>query len=180
MAIDFVTGQRLTADLLNTNVNAFFPIVTTKTSATARTSTTTLANDPELAGITLDVGTWEVEMLIHWTLTTTNTQKIKTRWSFSGTASSTFRDCIGAGATQSTPAAPTVLTESSFVAATWDTQDVIYHQAAGATYGSSREISRTFTVTVAGDLALQWAQQTSSANATTVQPGSSITVRKIS
>jgi hypothetical protein len=179
MAIPFLTGQRLTADLLNANLIDYQPAVFTKTALTNRVNAT-LADDPDLSNIPLSVGTWEIEVLLHWTMTTTNTQKIKTRWGFTGTWATTFRDCIGAGTTQSTAASPINLTDSFISAATTDSQDAVYHQAAGGTYGTIREISRTVVVSVAGNFSVQWAQNTTTANNTTVQPGSNVYIRKIS
>jgi hypothetical protein len=179
MAISFLTGQRLTADLLNANVIDYMattPVI--KSAATSRNTTTTLANDPDLQGIALGVGTWEIELLGLWTQSTTTTQKIKTRWAFTGTWGTAIRICTGTGGTNTaTPGDATILNSRGF---TLDTQDAVYGQDAGTSFGGFREISRQVVVTVAGNLSLQWAQSASSANNTNLQPGSNFTIRKIS
>jgi hypothetical protein len=181
MAIAFLTGQRLTADLLNANINDYMPSTTAKAVATARLSTVTLADDAELAGIPLGVGTWEIEFIGLWTQTTTATQKIKTRWAFTGTwnGSAGFRAALGAGDTQSAVAVPNNLTEVNARGYTLDTQDAVYHVINTTSYSTIREISRNVVVTVAGNMSIQWAQNTSVANNTTLQAGSSVTVRKL-
>lgn len=178
MPTRFLTGQRLTADLLNANVYDFFPVSYSKAGPTARTSTTTYADDPELQGIPLSVGTWEIEFTGFWTCSTTNTQRIKTQWGFTGTWTPTFRSCIGAGSTNVT--SPGAIETATFSAYVTDSQDAIYSQNSGAVYGTFRELARNVAVSTAGNLSLKWAQFASSANATTLQATSGFTVRKIS
>lgn len=177
MAIQFVTGQRLTANLMNANIYDFMPVTYGKTSNTARTSTTTLADDPDLSGIALAIGTWEIEFRGYFTLTTTATQKIKTRWGFTGTAADANRMCIGLGSTNTASAdAATVLNS---VSKPWASQDAVYQKDAGAAYGAFREIVSEFTVTVAGNFSIQWAQSASNANATNLMNSSAVVIRKV-
>ncbi len=177
MAISFLTGQRLTADLLNANVIDFFPSTYGKAAATARTSTTILADDPELSSIPLSVGTWEIELRGFFTLTTTNTQAIKTRWAFTGTAADAIRNLSGLGSANQLEA--DVATTVNFRGRPWQSQDAVYRKLEGSAYGSFREIVSEFVVSVAGNLSLQWAQNASSANATTMMPASAFMVRKV-
>lgn len=179
MAIPFLTGQRLTADLLNTNIGDFMPTTYTKSLATTRTSITTYADDPELSGIALGAGTWEVELLLYFSQNTATTSGIKTQWAFTGSWTSTaIRGVSGPGAnnTAGSNQADTMNSRAFWL----NGQDAIYNQAFSAAYGHAREISRTVTVSVAGNLSLQWAQVVSSANGTVVQPSSTFNIRKIS
>jgi hypothetical protein len=146
-----------------------------KAGTTARLSTIAYANDPDLSLIPLEVGTFDIELLLFFTLTTTNTQKIKTRWSFTGTWDNSLRACMGPGVNN--VAAPSTVTDVQQGAYRADDQDAIYDIAAGGAYGLARERA-TITVSVAGNLALSWAQAVSVANNTTVQPQSSFTIRR--
>lgn len=162
------------------DINDAFPTVVTKPSNTARSSTTTITDDPDLSGIALSVGTWEIELLLFWfTGTTTATQAVKTRWAFTGAWNGTtgFRHCLGAGAsnTAATTSADTLATRG----VTLDSQDAVYQANVSTAFTASRELSRNVIVTTPGSLSLQWAQNASSANATTVAAASTFTYRQI-
>lgn len=178
MATSFLTGQRLTADLLNSNVIAFMPSTYAKAADTARNTTTTYADDPDLSGIPLSTGSWEVELVGNFYLTTTTAQSIKLRWGFTGTwnGASTIRDVLGPGADNTTNAI-----QATSVAARGQTLtgDQTYGAPASAAYAGFREICRTVVVTVAGNLSLQWAQNSSSGNNTTVAQATHFNIRKI-
>lgn len=176
--VTWAVGQRLTATALQDAFDFITPVVTTKPSATARNTTTTLADDPDLKDIALEVGVYDVEFVGFWTQTTTNTQKIKIRWAFSGTWNSPIRACYGAGFSQT--AGPAACTESTFSAYVSDGSDAVYDQAAGGTFGVFLEKARNVTVTAAGNFSIQWAQSASSGNNTTLQTGSSVSIRRIS
>ena len=178
MTVSFVVGQRLTASALQDAFDFITPQTFTKPAVSARSSTTTYAIDDDLKLISLAVGVYEVELVGFFTLTTTATQKIKTQWCFTGTWNSPIRNCIGPGFAQT--AGPASATESSFSTYISDSQDAIYDVSAGGTYTCFREVARNVTVTVAGTMALYWAQVASSANATNLQAGTSFTVRRIS
>ncbi len=181
MAIPFLTGQRLTADLLNTNLMEFFPSTTMKSGSTGRVNNT-LTADPDLAGIPLSVGTWEIEAIIFYTITANGQQGLKTRWGFTGTWNGgTSRGCYGGGYIASTTAGdPRAQTVSAMASWTLDTQDAQYNTLqASSVRNVVREVSRNVIVTVAGTMSLNWAQINTNANATTIQPDSHINVRKI-
>lgn len=161
--------------ILASDINAQ-PLTFTKLANTARLSTVTLADDPELASIPLAVGTYEIELCLFFTLTTTNTQKIKTRWGFTGTWNNQVRGVLGPGVNQ--VAAPNSVTEAQMAAYQSSGQDAVYDIAAGGTYGFARETASGVVVTVAGSLSLQWAQAVSTANNTTVQAGTSLKIRR--
>lgn len=178
MAVSFLTGQRLTADLLNTNVIAFMPTVpVVKTVATARQSTTTLADDPELQGVALSTGTWDIEVVIFYTVSST-TPKLKFRYAFTGTwnGGSAFRASVGPGSTN--VAAPDQVTEASIRGVTLDTQDATVDSSTSAGFSVVREVARNVVVTVAGNMSVQWAQSVSTASNVTVQSGSHIRIQK--
>jgi len=158
------------------DVNAGRTRAFVKANLTARTSTTTYANDPELVAIPLEVALFEIELVLLFTLTTTNTQKIKTQWSFTGTWDNQVRACIGPGVAQ--VGAPGTVSDANMGGYRASDQDAIYDIAAGGTYGVARETA-ILNVTVAGNMALSWAQAASVANATTVQPGTSFRIRRL-
>lgn len=181
MAIQFVTGQRLTANLMNANIYDFMPVTTLKTSATSRTNNT-LTADPDLAGIALAVGTYEIEAVIFYTITANGQQGLKTRWAFTGTWNgSSSRGCYGGGYIAATTAGdPRVQTVTAMASWTLDSQDALYNTLqASSVRNVVREISRNVVVTVAGTMSLSWAQIVTNANATSIQPDSHINIRKI-
>jgi hypothetical protein len=149
-----------------------------KPAVSARSSTTTFADDDDLKLIPLAIGQYEIELVGFWTQSTTNTQKIKTRWVFSGTWNSPIRSCFGPGATNTaTTNAVTPLTVSGYVS---DSSQPVYSSDNLTSYSTFLEKARNVTVTVAGNLSMQWAQNASSGNATNLQAGTSFTVRRIS
>lgn len=179
MAIPFLTGQRLTADLLNANVVDFMPTTLTKTAATARASTVTPTDDPELSGIALGVGTWEIDFRGFSTMVAATTNGIRTRWGFTGTAADANRLCFGAGSGNTAGAASVTLVNA--IARPWLSQDSIYSIASGAglSYAGFREVVSEFVVTVAGNFSIQWAQQTSNASTVSLMQSSAVTIRKV-
>lgn len=170
-------GARTYASDIN-NIIALLPVTYSKAASLDRTSTTTYADDNELAGISLGVGTYTIELIGMFTLSTTTTQKIKTNWAFSGTWNNPVRACLGPGSAATT--SRTDVAEVQVGAYTATGQDAIYDVAAGSGFSTFREIGAVVTVTVAGNLSLQWAQNASSANATSLKAGTSFIVRKIS
>jgi hypothetical protein len=157
-------------------IEARMPRFTLKTGSTSRNTTTTLANDPDLAGIALEVGTYDIECLIFFT-TAATTPKLKTQWGFTGTWNSSTRLCHGPGNTNVGTA--DVVTPSTFRGYTTDAQEAVYGAAASGAYAAVLETVRGLVVTVAGNLSLKWAQSVSSASATVIQPGSGFKVIKI-
>lgn len=170
-------GDPILASDLN-GVIALLPATYTKGSVTSRNTTTTLADDPELAGIPLAVGTYDIELIGFFTLATVNTQKLKTRWGFTGTWNNADRMIIGPGSAQ--VAAPANATEVNVAGSQASGQDAIYDAVVTVIYTGFREVTRNVIVTVAGNLSLQWAQSVSNAGATNVQAGTAFVVRKIS
>ncbi len=180
MAIAFLTGQRLTADLLNENIYAYMPVTYSKAAAEPRNTTTTLANDGELAGIALGVGTWDIELLGYYTVAST-TPRLKTRWALTtGTWTSSIRACTGPGNIAAPAGGPEAMQEMTTRGYSLDTQDAVYNSTTSSAYSTFRETARQVVVSVAGTLSLQWAQNTSNASNVTIQPGTCFTIRKIS
>jgi hypothetical protein len=150
------------------------PRYVVKANATARTSTITLAADSGtgqvLAGIPLEVGTYEIELVALFT-TAATAAGFQTRWAFSGTVNGTssYRACVG-------PADPATSIQANslgnFVTVQLTGQSANYFRDSAAAYGSVREIAANVVVTVAGNLSLNWAQAVSNASATTLREGS--------
>lgn len=176
MSIAFLTGQRLTADLINANVTAFMPVAVSKSAATDRISTTTIIDDPELQGVALSVGTWEIVVEGLWTQANAAAD-IATMWGFTGTAAVVKRKCMGIANTDA--AAPNLATDMNFSGADTNVTQS-YGTSASTTQAVFRESCNAFVVTVAGNFSFQWAQLVSTAANVTMRPGSTITVRRIS
>lgn len=166
-------GDLVTADLLQSMVPKYY----IKPSAENRASTTTLADDSDLQGIPLAVGTWEIEFLGFMTQATTTTQKLKGRWGFTGTWNNPDRNVIGPGQNQT--AAPANVTETNFAGAQASGQDVVVSTAVTVVFTGWREWTMNCVVTAAGNLSYQWAQNSSSVNNTTLCGNSAFRVRQI-
>lgn len=168
----YYSGLRLTAALLSSGQWD----KTIKGSASTKVNNT-LANDSELAGIALGVGTWEIRMLIFVSTNTSATPDFKTQWSFTGTWSTPLRAVKGPGITN--VGGSDALTPMKR-RATAVNSDSPYGLASSTAYAEVEESVSSVTVSVAGTLALQWAQNTTdAANATTVQAGSYVEVRQL-
>ncbi len=175
MSVLILTGQRLTADALN----AAYGIPTiTKPSNTSRTSTTTVTDDPDLSGIALGVGTWEVVFRIFAFSNAGTAAGLKTSWGFTGSVNTALvRHCQGPGRDNTAVSDVIVDVVMRGVAMS---SGVLYGLGfSSAAYSQITEASANVVVTVAGNLSLQWAQQTSNATATTVAGESYVTYRQI-
>lgn len=85
-------GQRITSSLLN----AMIPVVVRKPSTTARTNTTTLADDPDLTYVLAANSVYYVEFYIKYAGQMTSATGFKTAWTVPSGASGT-RSAIGPG-----------------------------------------------------------------------------------
>lgn len=170
-------GDIVSADDINANI----AVVYVKANSESRNTTTTLANDGELVGIPLGVGVWSITLDLFWIMNT-SLSGIKTQWAFTGTWNSPIRFCLGAGdGVTANATAPGSIPNVNFGGYAANTQDAKYSTAnASSVYVPSQERVNNAIVTVAGVLSLQWAQWSSSATPTLVQPGTSFTVRQIS
>lgn len=159
------------------DINNIAGVTYTKANVTARASTTTLANDLDLTAIALGVGTYDIELVLFYTVAST-TPKLKTRWAFTGTWATTLRACFGPGNVTTPANAPDLSAETAIIAHTTDTQDSLYNSTTSGNFSAVRELARGIVVTGAGNLSLQWAQSTSNASAVSVQAGSSFSIRQ--
>jgi hypothetical protein len=161
-------------DRVATVENALLPRYYVKSNQTVRSSTATVANDSGsgvlLAGIPLEIGTYEIEFLGYFNLVTTGSQGIRTSWAFTGTwnGSSAVRNCLGPGDSATPPNNNATL----MAAAAAPNNTALYYTGASASWSSIREITCGLVVSAAGLLSLQWAQAVSNANATNLNPGS--------
>ena len=164
-------GQVLTADF----VDSMIPDVYVKQANETRTSTTTYANDGELAGIPLGVGTWEVEFILAM-IGGGGGIAVKTQWSFTGTWNAPLR--LVEGVTSGNTAAGTAAVSHQRSAYATNS-DCVHGLSSSATYTLVREFSRQITVTVAGNLALSWAPNVNSGSSGGVRQSSTCAVRQI-
>lgn len=166
-------GDLVTADLLQSMVPKYYE----KPSTQSKTSTTTLADDTDLQGIELEVGTFEIELLLFYTAQTA-TPNLKTRWGFTGTWNNPDRNIMGPGAGDTGTAANAVGT-TNFQGCQAAGQDAVYGIQSNVVFVSARELSMNVVVSAAGNLSLQWAQNVSNANAIRVEGGTCFRVRRI-
>lgn len=165
-------GDPVSATLLD----SMLPKTYTKLASESKNTLAVPSNDAELINIPLEVGTYDIELILFWTQATT-APGLSTRWGFTGTVGAPVRNIVGQGAVD--------LTTQPNVAATVNVGGVSisssaeYHSASTGAFVCVREQTRAFSVTVAGNLSLQWAQQVSNGNNTTVQPGTSFKVTRI-
>ncbi|GIE29955.1 hypothetical protein Ait01nite_030000 [Actinoplanes italicus] len=170
-----IPGLPVTPSSLD-DIDERIPATTVKTTSETRTSTTTLANDGELFGITLTPGIWEVDMLLAM-IGGAGAIAIKTRWSFTGTWNVPVRYVTGPTAANTTGPNGAVSTQTALYAAN---VDAVYGLTSSAIWQGVREQSRWVEVTVTGLLSLQWAPNVSSATSGGLRQSSTVTVRKIS
>lgn len=164
-----LVGDLVTADLLT----SMLPQTYTKASSTTRVNNSVLADD-ELAGIALAIGTYRIEFIGSHTQTNV-TPKIQTKWGFTGTWNTPNRICTGPGNVQT--GGPAAVTDSTMASVATNV---------GSTYSGAitnpltwREISQSVTVTVAGNLSLDWGQVTTTAANTILLAGSGFLVQRI-
>lgn len=172
----WAVGKRVDATALASMV----PNIVTKVAATTITSNTTLANDSELTGISLAVGTWEIEVELWVTGNgASSTSGLKTAWAFAtGTLTGTpNRACHGPVATN-TAAPATAVMFDSVIAYTTSTQPYGLGSTA-LPFHVITERCPSFVVATTGTFSVQVAQNTSSATSTVIQPGSRVKCRQI-
>jgi hypothetical protein len=164
-------GTRLTADLLD----SMLVDVTVKATTENRISTTTLAADSELQGVSLSIGRWEVVVTGGWQSSTAATVA-KTQWAFTGTWNNPLRMCDGPTSTNTTIGSGAYSRQWSGYLTNGNTT---YGLASSSAFTHFREESALIVVTVAGLMSFNWAQNASSANNTGLVSGSKIIARKI-
>jgi hypothetical protein len=166
-------GERITAAKLN----ARLPIYVPKSVAETVTSSTTLQDDDELV-VTLSAGrSYDIELVLAVTTGTTGAD-VKLAWATTGTVTQTStRACFGPGRFTKDAAAETSNTaspyDSGMVRAS--RHNLTTSVAYGTDGSTASAILEKFTVSggvSGGTLRLQWAQNVSSATATTVSTSS--------
>lgn len=141
--------------------------VKSKAAAESVTSSTTLQNDDDLVIPTLEVG----KSYSVWAFLAASgaaAGDIKTSWSWAGTATKFSRSCLGP------TTGTTDITNTSMRAARHGAATAIPYGLDGSLESLIMEQLTIETVTVAGSLQLQWAQNTSSGTASTLNTTSRI------
>lgn len=145
-----------------------------KTADTARSSTVTLANDPDLTITNIPAGRYHYRVYVQTDGTTTGTQGIGWNINYSGTFTSPashwngYHHCSGAMQTggAALAAAVTTLQRTCADLNTTDSDNML-------------ELVGTLVATGTGTLGFSWAQEASSANATNVRDGSHIALTRL-
>lgn len=159
---------------LSTVENSLLPRYYIKANATSRANTVTPSADTGtgqiLAGIPLEIGSYEIEFVGLWNTSTTGTQGIRSRWGFTGTATTLYyRNCLGTG---DNATAPNVNATIMALASPSLSNDANYFTGTTGGFVCFREICTGFIVTAAGNLSYNWSQSVTSANNTNLQAGS--------
>lgn len=162
-------GSKLTASVMQSMIDDY----TVKASTSTRTSTATVTPDAELQGIALPLGTHYVEFSGVMTgAAGAFTGGFQCVWNFTGTASG-FRTTLGMSAGSATSSTNTTMRISS-----------ANLNSTGQTYGTftgNLHLRETaiVTVSVAGNLSIDWAQGASNATSTQLLPGSYVKWKQI-
>lgn len=160
-------GQKLTATLLD----GFVPTVYKKAGSDTRTSTAAVTDDPELTGIALEIGSYDLSAVIYFTGTTGD---IQMRFGFTGT----YGGLVGwTGPSPGTELLDHTAATMRNNAAPPGNAQTFGHNSASV-YAVVR-VDGIVDVSVAGNLSLQWGQQTSDVTATGVMGESFIRVNRI-
>jgi hypothetical protein len=145
-----------------------------KTASTARSLTTTTADDPHLVQA-LGVGTWAFEVLVPAWGTTTQDGGLKAQMGFSGTMTDNFyiaESRNGAGGPSAQACTQFVTGTQVFGAAEIQVNTVVNGSSWARLFG-------TLTVTVAGNLSFKWSQMVSDADATNIGIGGRMTCTRL-
>ncbi len=161
----WAVGQVLTASDVN---NWFVPLAAEKGSDQPVTSSTTLVNDSALVIPVAASATYDFDLQLFYKGFTTGSGDIKIAWSL--------------------PSGATLVGGGDFIANPLGVTQLFYTQATASIFSASNGTAnpqpiRTWgtlvTSTTAGNMQLQWAQNTSSGTATTVMTGSVLTAQRI-
>lgn len=176
----WAVGQRLTASILqqfSDDIESYIPKTYVKSTLTSRVNNT-YTIDPDLQLIPLDIGVYEIELVGFATFAGT-TPQLRTQWRFTGTWAGTNGPDRAISGPNSTAVALTA-SAVDFRGAQAAGQDATYNSGDAVNFTSFREVSRNVQVTAAGNLALYWAQVTTTAGqAVAVQGGTAFNVRKL-
>ncbi len=169
----WTVGKRVDATTLDQGI----PNIVTKVGTTTITSNTTLANDAELSGIALGVGTWEISVMLWFNGVTGG--RLKTAWAFTGTLTGTpIRAISGPGSGNT--AGPLAITPMIYSALAYNTAtDYGPNTSTNPPYYQAVEETTSFVVATAGNFSVQVAQTASSATSTIIWPGSWVKLRQV-
>lgn len=148
------------------------PVAKRKAASQSVTSSITLVNDTSLFYV-LPIGMYRVQLVAHYT-SAAALADIRSAWTFSGTAVSGGRSCVGPGSVTDAVAGTSTSSVMRSSGHNIDTE-VIYGTDAGITTGALQE-DLLLAVSVAGTLRWQWAQGASNPNGTSVSVASRLYV----
>lgn len=146
------------------------PQVVVKTSATIRSSTTTLTNDPDFIFTSLPAGTYQFDLFLSTTGASIGTGDIKVTMNYTGTVSSGTWQGIGTNVSGSTVLFNNGGSIGSGIGQPFGTN--------GGNF-TGLLINGAMVVSTSGTLSLQWAQNTSNATATNIRGGSYMRLTQI-
>ena len=134
-----------------------------KSASESVTSSTTLQDDNDFV-VELTPGTWRIELMLHWSgdSVASGVGDIKTAWTTTGTMTLLGRWLIGGGTNFVSATEMPVRMQGAALAT------AVSYQG-NATNSNALKEDILLDVDVTGNLQLQWAQNASSAVATTVQ-----------
>lgn len=162
-----VTGN---ASITGTTTAKGVAIVATKTVNTSRSSTTTLADDPHLS-VSLSSGTWAISGILMFYGTTTGTQSIKFFPSVSAVPAASGLNLSGY--------VNTAVMNGNLSMTAFNTSVMPSPISTSSAAPDYVNLSGFIVVATPGTLTIQWAQSSSSANATNLLAGSSLICTKV-
>jgi hypothetical protein len=143
-----------------------------KAASTSRNTTTTFASDPDLAFSNVPAGTYEVEVVLFFD-STASAPGFKAQLSMSGTVTNGVLQPFGGNGSNSN-------TSLGYQSVAGGIINIITFSSAFATATGNWAVARgTITLANTQTVALQWAQQTSSASASVLQLMSRMSLRRI-
>jgi len=151
------------------------PITAAKAATTARSNTTTLAADPDLAVVIPAVGTYAFEAMLNVWGTTTSTQGLK--WNLYAVGAPTFAFSAGVMRSDYFTGVSSIGISSAIASGGSGIADM-----SATSIGTQMIFMKgSFIATAVSNatLGISWAQLSSSANATNVGLGSYLSVRKV-
>jgi hypothetical protein len=150
------------------DVNAWFvPLVAVKTGDTSRTSTTTLAADPDLSIAVPTAGTWALHAYWNYEGGTMNASDLKTQLVFAAGTLRYHYVFQGPGG-------------SANVGSTYSGGSTVALATQGALALCGATVNGTIVTATSGTLTLNWVQNTSSGTATVMHAQSAMHLQRIS
>ena len=159
---------------IQTSLN--YSTTATKGANTARTSTATLSNDPDLVYAIPSAGTYRIDAYLYlgYSLGSVPAGGYALNLNYSGSFVSSF-----GGSTFFTNGGSTNQGNFYFIQSTQTTYSVSYDPSLNGSYASAFSMNGVLVATGTGTLGLAWAQAVSNANPTTLYAGSYLEVQRI-